>query len=592
MSHPSLEPPRFPALLPRRFLPLLCALPTLLAAALGLGRWVPGCVELLAAAGLCGLLVLAHRALREHGRVPAWPALLALLAVTLGTVAALAGGLAGFGTPEPAPLAHLLVTRTRVAAGGSALVFGVLAVWPQVSWLWGWWSDVPPPPGQLPLARGWTRLSLVVLLAGALTHGAALCLHDGALIQIDSSVNVWEPPLFQFSTQPHHHTPLYAELVKFADRTAHPAQALWWIVVFQHLAVVVTAMVVERTTRLTSNSAVAGAFAGLLTGLCGHLSLYAQMIMSEAFSIGFLILATACVFEAPRRRRAGRWLLAAGLFAAAATLTRQVMQAWFVAGALAILFLRFPHRWRALALYLAGALIPVLALIVHNGIFNQRYSLTAGLGRTLHYRVAKGLPDLTDADAPPGDPYERARELIWERREAGWVDSYSAIQRELGWDDVQIERAMKRFYVEQVLKHPLPFARVTLDYGHQLLVGRETGAGAMGFHNLSLDNLTMWQDVPRAEPESFAGQWLHSFQPTSSWVVLLLAAFSPFLVQGRARVLALTALISTAYFLVLTALLEVPITRYRLPTVPFFAMASGLSVGWLEALIARRRGRG
>jgi len=572
---------------PRRFLPLACALPTLCAAALGLGRWVPGSVELLALATLASWTYLAQCRLRGAPPPPTHERVLALGGACALALAVLAGGLSGFGAAEPPPLAHLLRTPARALAAGSALCFLALALAPQLRRLRGWICALPPEQ-PLTLAAAWTRGSSAVLLVGLVVHGVVLCAHDGPLVQVDSWVNVAEPNLFTFSTHTHHHTPLYALLVKLAHATPAPVLALWALVVIQHAVVVAMGLAVERTVRLTAESELAGLCAGLLVVTCGHLSLYAQLIMSETISIGWTVLATACVFGAARSPRPHRWVLGGGLAAAAATLTRQAMQGWFVAGAVATLLLPFRDRKRAVALYLAGALLPIAGMVLHNGVFHDRYSLTAGLGRTLHYRVALGLPDLTDPDAEPGDPYERARELTWEHREAGWIDSYGAIRDELGWSDKQIEAAMQRFYLEQIKRHPGAFTRVTLGYCGSLVRAHEPGAGVLGFHNQVLPNLPIWQNLPRANPGGWAGRWLHEFQPTSTWPALLLALLSPILCRGRARILALTGFLSVAYYVVITSLVELPLPRYRLPAVPFLAIGCGLSVGALARLASSR----
>jgi len=567
-------------------LPLACALPALAAAVSGAGRWAPGSVEALTVASLIGLLILAQRRLRTAPPEPHELLLAIVGGVALG-VAALAGGLSGFGSSDPPPLAHLLRGRALLAAVASAACFGLLALAPLLEPLRHWLCDVPPLGGE-PLAPSWTWGSGVVLLVGVLVHGVVFFAHEGPLIQVDSWTHLYEPPLFEFGERPHHYTPIYAYLIKFANGFRDPVLGLTALVALQHVATVCMGVAAERTTRLASGSALAGVCAGLLIACCGHLSLYAQEVMSEVLATAWLVLATACVFAAPRSPRPQRWLIAGGLATAAATLTRQAMQGWFVVGALAVALLGWRHRKRAVVLYLAAALLPLAALVVHNGVFRARFSLTAGLGRNLHYRIAKGLPDLTDPDAEPGDPYERARELIWEHREAGWIQSYSAIQTELGWSDPQIERAMQRFYVEQVLRHPVPFTRLTLGYCWTLLDASESGDEAIRFHNRVLDDLTIWRGLPRGHPETWVGGGLHAFQPTSWWPVLLLAACAPLLARGRGRVLALLAVGSVAYFVVVTSLVELPVPRYRLPTIPFLAIACALGLGALLRLVAAR----
>jgi len=567
------------ALRPARFQGLACALPTLAGASLGLGAWVPGVVELLALSSLIAWVVLAQPLLRGETPPARHEVALACAGAAATGMAALAGGLGGFGCAEPDPLAELLRTPAYAMVGAAVLCFGALACAPLLRGAAAWAWDVRAADAPA-LTPSWSRAAWVVFGAGVLLQGAVFLAHDGPLVQADSWANVWGPPLFQHWGTPPHFTPLYAELVKLANGAPDPVFALTALVALQHAALLGVGLLVERTVRLTASSQLAGVCAGLLIVCCGHLALYAQQVMSEVLSIGWVTLATACLFAAPRSPTPQRWLVAGGLASALATLTRQAMQGWFVAGALAVACLGFPQRKRALLLYLAAALLPLAATIAHNGVFYGRPSLTASLGRNLYYRVTRGVPDLTDPSAEPGDPYEHARELIWEHRDGGWLDAYSAIDAELGWEDATIEQAMQRFYVEQALRHPVAFARVTLEYSWALLVARENPMTLLRFHNQVLPELPAWA-LPPADPEGWVARWVHAFQPTSSAPVLLLALLSPLLVAGRARVLALTALVSVAYFVVLTSLVELPVARYRLPTVPFLAIACGLGVGGL-----------
>ncbi|MEZ6186588.1 MAG: hypothetical protein R3F62_16455 [Planctomycetota bacterium] len=572
-----------------RLLPLACALPTLAAAAVGLGAWIPGAVEALALGTLLGWAALLQRRLRQ---TPA-PGLLECGVAGVGAlstaICVLNGGLSGYGSGSPPELAHLLRLPTLGLVVVAAGALAALATPPAAQRAAAWLRDLPPPPGALPLAPPCPRNVWIVVLAGAVVQGVSYCAHPGPLVQIDSFVNLLEPPLFQYGETPFHHTPIYAELIKLATHSAAPQLALSLLVALQHLSLIGVALILERTVRLLAGS-LAGLTAGLLVACCGHLALFAQLVMSETFSTGLLVVATACVFEAPRRARPFPWLVAGGVASALATLTRQAMQGWFVAGAIAVVLLRLPHRWRALGVYLAAALLPLAGMVLHNGVFLGRFSLTAGLGRTLHYRVGKGLPDLTDPDAPPGDPYERARELIWKHRTDGWLDSYSAINRELGWDDAQVEAAMKRFYVEQIVRHPVPFTRITLDYCWTLIWAKEDVQAAFNFHDQTIASYDAWGPLPHAEPGRLA-RWVYAFQPTSTWPVLLLGLLSPLLAYGRGRVLALTCLASIAYFVVITSLIEWPVPRYRIPAIPFFAAACALSVGGLVRRSTRLLGR-
>ncbi|MCA8924832.1 MAG: hypothetical protein KDD82_23675, partial [Planctomycetes bacterium] len=500
----------------------------------------------------------------------------------------------GLGAPTPQPFASQLVQPSRAMALGAALCFLGLAFAPQTAAAARWLLDVQGPGADEPPGPGWGSGAWLVLGVGVVWHGFLLVAAGGPLIQTDSWVNLFEPDLLHPWPDPYHHPPLYSGVVKVFGRGPHFLLGLWALVALQHALVLGMGLTAEASVRRTSGSAAGGACAGLLIVLCGHLALYAQMVMSEVVSTAWVVLALALVCEAARRARGGPWLLVGGCAAAAGTLTRQAMQGWFVVGLLAVLCLRFGRWQRAVALFLLGAAAPVLAMVAHNAVFHGRASLTAAVGRNLYYRLTPGMPDLTDPDAAPGDPYERARALIWERREGtkGYSEAYAAIQGELGWTDAQTEAAMKRFYLEQALRHPRAFAGVTLGFAWELIRAQENPYSVLQHHNQVLPRVPeVWADLPQAELRTPLAARGFAFQPTSLWPCLLLAAVAPLLVGGRARVLALAALASAAYFVTITALVELPLPRYRLPGIPFLAIACGLSVSGVCERARRWRAR-
>jgi len=563
------------------------ALPVALAVWAGAGR-VPGLLEALAVLCLVGGMTLAQRRLRARPRPSRGEVLLAAAGAAALAIGVAAAGWGGVGSPHP--LAGDLRMPARGASGLGVLCLLGLAWAPQLRAAAAWGLDVSGPRAEEPTAPTWGWGAWLVLGAGALAHGIVVLGASGPLIQIDSWVNLAEPDLLHPWPHPYHHTPIYSGLVKILGRGPWFLAGLWALVLAQHALVVATGWVCEGLVRRTSGSAVAGAVAGLLVVLCGHLALYAQMIMSEVLSTFLVVVSLALVFTAARRVRAGWWLVAAGAASALGTLTRQAMQAWFVAGVIALLLVGFARWRRALLLFLVGALVPIAAMVAHNAVFHGRASLTAGMGRTVVYRLTPGMPDLTDPDAPPGDPHERAREIVWELRGGGYAEVYEAVGAELGWSDKQIEQAMQRFYVEQILRHPGPFTRVTLGFCGELLRGHESPHTVTEFHNfVQKDAPPEWDGLPAAALSPSAIR-VTSFQPTSSWAVLLLAVLGLLHVRRAPRALAVACLASAAYFVGVAAMLELPLPRYRLPGIPFLAMSCGLGVAGLLGGVARLRG--
>ena len=564
-------------------------LPVALAVLAGAGR-VPGLLEALAALCLVGGMTLAQRRLRARPWPPRHEVLLAAAGAAALAIAVAAAGWGGVGSPHP--LAGDLRMPARGAAGLGGLCLLGLAWAPQLRAAGAWSLDVSGPQAGEPATPAWGRGTWLVLGVGAVAHGVVILGASGPLIQIDSWVNLAEPDLLHPWPHPYHHTPIYSGLVKILGRGPGFLVGLWALVLAQHALVLATGAVCESTVRRCSGSVVGGAVAGLLVVLCGHLSLYAQMIMSEVLSTFLVVVSLALVFAAARRARAGWWLVAAGATSALGTLTRQAMQAWFVAGVIALLLLGFARWRRALLLFLVGALVPIAAMVAHNAVFHGRASLTAGMGRTVVYRLTPGMPDLTDPDAPPGDPHERAREIVWELRGGGYAEVYEAVGAELGWSDKQIEQAMQRFYVEQILRHPGPFAKVTLGFCLDLLRGHEPPSGVVEWHNyVQRDAPAEWDGLPAAALSPSAVR-VTGVQPTSSWAVLVLATLGGLLQLLRRvpRALAVACLASAAYFVGVAAMLELPLPRYRLPGIPFLAMACGLGVAGLLGVFARFRG--
>lgn len=486
----------------------------------------------------------------------------------------------------------------RTAVGATIFAAGC-ALLPELLAGWRWILRLPvraaPPPSTTP--SRWSPA--VVLVVTFCAHALLFSQVPGPLLQVDSYVNLWHPGLLNFGHPPHH-PPIYPELIKaVAPAEGNPWPGLTAVVLVQHLLVILVALGFERAARLMTGRAWVGCLTGLLIGLDSTWNLYAQSIMSEVPSSALCMFSALCLLEAERREHAVRWLVAAGLLAALATLTRQAMQAWF---GVALIWLTLfsalrPRRWACLVICLVS-LAPVGLWMTRNYVALERGIVTASLGRNLMYRVVLEMPDLTDPDAPPGDEMERARRIIWEERDAVWAGPWKTLERELGWDDARINRAVVHLYVEQAKRYPGRFAGVTLDSIWKLATSRESiRGGAYPFHNQVLEHCP-WKDppiMPGPEEPSPALDFLERFQPSASVGWLVLAALSPLLAWGAARRASFLALGGFVYFCLLAALVEVPIARYRLPGVPLLYLAGCLSLAGIARLaglaLAKARGQ-
>lgn len=568
--------------------PLLGTAPALLAVCAGLGESWPLAFELLGAATLALLGGLAWLRLR---RSPA-PGLVEVgLACAVGEGMALAT-LGGGRLASVRPGVEAVARRLSLAAALGAAVALLLLLW--LPRLRAWWSAgveglaAPLERGAAP-ARG----RQVILIVWALFHLPFLVALP-PLIQFDSWMNVLEPDLFLPATQPLHHPPIYSELIKAAAQAPSLVVGLTLVVALQHALVLGIALLVEDALRRVGAGEWVAAAVGCALAADGTLVVYAQLIMSEVVATAFLTLAAVCLVRGEEPGPAGTRLLAAGAGAALATLTRQVVQLWFALGLFWLAALAaIRGRARACTTFAAAALLPVLAVVGHQYVFYGRASLTGASGRSLVARLTVGLPDLTDPQAGPDDELERARRIVWrERRPQGWHPIHQALRTELGWDDERIAATIRGFYLEQIRRHPLPFARQTLRSVWSILRGSERFvADILGFHDQvrARAPLAPWAGLPPAGPAPPAFLVLDWLTLTQTWPVLLLGALSPWLAGGRARRLALLSVATAAYLVAIPALFEEGLPRYRMPAVPFLALAAGLGAAGIVDRFQRAR---
>lgn len=436
-----------------------------------------------------------------------------------------------------------------------------------------------PPSSEGPPGRWSAALVAAVTLAAHV--GLFFGLEATPLLQIDSVANLGHPGFLTFTTPPHH-PPIYPELIK---TIGHPQGSylpgLVLVVVFQHALVLGVALGFERAGRLLTGRPWVGCLTGLLIGLDATWNLYAQSVMSEILASSLCMFSALCLLEAERRRRAVKWLVAAGLLAALATLTRQAMQAWFGVGLiwLTLFSALRPKRLACFALCVAS-LLPVGGWMLRNYVILERPIVTASLGRNLLYRVVQDMPDLTDPEANPGDELERARRIVWREREHVWGGPWLALGDELGWSDAQINSAVVRFYFEQMRRHPGTFAFVTGRSFLQLAQCKEwITSMALPFHNrIATEGPWRLRTLPSHDAAPASVSFLDKFQLSSSLWWLLLASGAPLVTWGAARRASFLVLGGACYFWLLAAMVEVVIPRYRLPAVPLVYLAGCLTL--------------
>lgn len=537
---------------------------------------------------LLGLLVLSGRAaLRED---PAGAALVAV-GVACGAFALVAAGqvalFMGQALPEEEGSAYLLRMARALGGGGAALLLALEAR----SALFGPLTRAAPAE-PLAAARRWLPVGATLLVGGAL-HALVFAALP-VVVSIDSYVNVWEAPFFEPTEVRSHQAPVYVWLVKACARGDLHAR-LVALVLVQHAAVVCSAAALAHVVGLLTSRAWTGVLAGLLVAGDAQLAVFASSVMHEAFATSIMVLAAVALLWTLRLDgwSASVGLFGAGLLAALAALTRQALQLWFlVPVALVLVWGAWRPRRRAAAWLLAGAIGPVVAVMSHHYAFRGHFGVTGSAGRNLLYRVIYDMPPLEPTGAAQDDPVERARGLVWAKRETAWLGPYNAIRDELGWSDPEVDRFVVSLYVERLRRHPLRFARVSVECAWGTLVNVHPPWNLLDFHRFVLfDNEftpAAWRALPLGERDV---PWLEAWSAlcaAAAPVVLVLALACPFVVEARSRPLATLCAGSALYVALITALAAVPLGRYRLPATPFLLCAAALTLD-AGVVAARRR---
>ncbi len=552
-----------------------------LALAAELGRHIPALVEALGVVALASLVLIARARVRRDPPVSAPAAALAVLVFVALALSVATGGRGARIAPDIEPLCRRISVVLALLAGtGMALPFALPWLMQPVT------SPRPRPIAPLP----GNRAGLAAIAGTWLVFHGVILVTFPPLIWCDSWVNLWEPRLFQVTNRPYLHTPLYAELVRALGEGPHLVAGLTLITVLQHVAVLAIGVVLERLVRREMESRLAGTLAGLVVVIDAFFAFYAQRIATEVLGTAFFVGAIALLVEATWRERAERWILSAGALAAAATLTRPVFQAWFVLGGLWLLAVRpMKPRWRAAAILVFGAAMPIVLLKGHNYVFHGDARLTGQTGKALVYRIMTDMPPLTDPDAAPDDPMERARRIAWSKRDEVWMGPWLALESELGWSDAQIDRAMQQFYFEQVRRHPRAFIETTLTYAVSTLLANDSFASVVDRHNEDRKVAFFgWDAIPPSPDAPAILEAVNSLKITSRVSICILAALAPFVVTGERRRTALLVLASAAYAIVLAALVLGAMSRTRLPAMPLLGVALAMTVaGVLERLGAR-----
>ncbi|MBI5368932.1 MAG: hypothetical protein HZA54_17990, partial [Planctomycetes bacterium] len=259
-----------------------------LAAILGWGAAAIGGLLLLTAHDLILLRLLpaAERSEPDALRLHAWAYL----------AAALAGLALAAGAERCAGSAGALAARVGAwLCAGHLLIFLALGLPSLVLFLpylllapalrvlgFGRLSAADPDAGLAPTPAAGPG-PLLLLGVGAAYHGFIL-FSLPPLITGDSWCNLWEPALLEVTPYGYHHTPLYADVVKFFAADPTLLQGFTLIVTLQHLAIVGCALVAERLVRRETGSRAAAAIAGLALVLDNQLALSAQSVLTETLA--------------------------------------------------------------------------------------------------------------------------------------------------------------------------------------------------------------------------------------------------------------------------------------------------------------------
>jgi 4-amino-4-deoxy-L-arabinose transferase-like glycosyltransferase len=373
-----------------------------------------------------------------------------------------------------------------------------------------------------------------------------------------------------------------------------------------------------------------GRFAGLLAGLAiavsGPQLIYERYVMTEAV-FGLALVAVGVSALAALRPWIGgtvalsrsryALMLVSGLAIGLAALTRPVAQAILPLFLLAIL-LSLP-RWRT-ALKAAGLVLAGYALItvpwsVRNLAAHDSLTASGGLGRSLIARTVKydTLFDwkwLSETYGSRDDLAARERMLLYRKR--GNIPSgrsvrpyQDALTEELGLSQGQAEAAMREVALEAIARRPLEYVIGSLRFTGQLLLGEEERLQSHWKQRANKDWAEQWDDrldhlvVPltpnQVEDQPFAAALTEIYQPARiGWPLMAFFVFGCLVaVRETRRRPALLLAGAAVILLALSAFLDGPVSRYRLPVEPLISViaAGGLATAAQIVLGLFRRPR-
>jgi 4-amino-4-deoxy-L-arabinose transferase-like glycosyltransferase len=472
--------------------------------------------------------------------------------------------------------------------------------------------------------RGWLPLGCVILVALL----ARLLFASGAPVFLEGDSQSYLLPAWELAhgegfNPELRRAPGYPLLVAASLRLF--GDSLERLALLQHslglAAVVLTYLLARRLF-----GTLAALLAGLAVALAGPQLIYERYVMTEALFGSVLIAGLLAMVDAlapaggraPLAGRAGRLLLAGALLALAA-LVRPIAQAilpLFLLACLALL-----PRWRP-ALTAAGLVVVGYGLVfapwmLRNLQAHETPSAAGGLGRSLIARTVKydDLFDwkwLSETYDQRDDLAARERMLLYNKRRqipAGRsVRPYQdALIRELGLSQAEADTAMRSIALEAIARRPLEYLRGSLDFTGQLLLGSEVRLQSEWKQRANKDWAEQWDnrldglvqpvaawgspDPAPGRTQSLLSALTDLYQPARlPWLLLPLSALgcllSLFQPNRRPGLLVAAAVL---LLLGLSAFLDGPVPRYRVPLEPLVTIlaAGGISGRW--ALISSRR---
>jgi 4-amino-4-deoxy-L-arabinose transferase-like glycosyltransferase len=326
--------------------------------------------------------------------------------------------------------------------------------------------------------------------------------------------------------------------------------------------------------------------------------LYEHAIMSEAFFVPLLTYATFFLVWGMRCEQR-RYYFICGLCLGLATLSRPIGQ-----GVILLLPFVLFATWRNIKKTIKFSLITLVAYLLvtgpwmlHNYAVSGRPTITALAGHGLYHRTVT-TDKLLNLDS--GGPYRVVKELQKKHKDQTSWAIYRGLVR-MGYSQSEIDRLFRGSGLEAIREHPFMYARNTLIYivkmfsiirsGEQLGVyehpDRYTtppcelyeGNAYVLTNDLAPMSQQGWQfTILRGWSRLPYPNYRHLF-----FVVLLGAILGLRFKFGPS--LLFIALIF--YIISVTALIQSPLGRYRLPVEPYLLIFFSWGLWWLLSLLPK-----